>query len=334
MRYWVSIGLLLLVLSCATNESGWPTNDPVTLELPPGFPDIEFPEDNQLTEARIHLGRRLFYDTRLSKDNTIACATCHLVNEAFTDKNPISVGIDGRTGLRNAMTLANVAYQENFFMDGGVPTLELQVLAPIHDENEMDHSILEVIKELEQDEDMVRLAEIAYDRPVDSYVITRSIASFMRTIISGNSRYDAFIQGDISVFSEEEKRGYQVFQENNCAVCHSGFRLSDGEFHNIGLYEEYADMGRERISYTADDKGKFKTPTLRNIALTGPYMHDGSIETLEEVIDFFISGGHEHMNKNSLVAPLAVSEQQKRDLLAFLETLTDEEFISNVGFTP
>lgn len=334
MKWFIPISALVFIFACSSSDRQLVTNDAVVLDLPQGFPKIQFPEDNQLTEARIHLGRRLFYDTRFSKDNTIACASCHLVNQAFTDKNPISIGIEGRTGLRNSMTLANVAYGKRFFMDGGVPSLELQVLAPIHDENEMDHSILEIIKELEQDEEIVKLAAIAYDRPVDPFVITRSIASFMRTMISGNSRYDQYINGDSAVFNQQEVRGLAVFTDQNCTSCHSGFMLSDGDFHNIGLYEEYADKGRERISYTSNDNGKFKTPTLRNIALTGPYMHNGSIETLEEVIDFFISGGNEHINKSALVAPMALSNEEKADLLAFLETLTDEEFVSNVGFTP
>ena len=334
MRWLISIGLLLFVFSCSSSEKKLASNRPVILDLPEGFPEINFPEDNQLTEARIDLGRRLFYDTRFSKDNTIACASCHMVNQAFTDKKPQAVGLEDRVGIRNSMTLANVVYGENFFMDGGVPSLELQVLAPIHDKNEMDHSILEVIKDLEKDEEIVKLSQIAYDRPVDSFVITRAIASFMRTMISGNSKYDQFIHGDTAIFSTQEKRGLAVFQENGCRNCHSGFNLSDGDFHNVGLYVEYADFGRERISYTEDDRGKFKTPTLRNIELTGPYMHDGSIPELKQVIDFFNSGGEIHANKDPRIKPLNLTRQQKDDLLAFLKTLTDEEFVSNVGFAP
>ncbi len=212
----------------------------------------------------------------------------------------MSVGVDGATGMRNSPTLANVAYHTSFFRDGGVPTLERQVIAPVHDEVEMDHNITLAAETLRDLEPYRSLSMKAYGRPLDPFVITRAIASYERTLISGWSRYDRYMQGEQTALSDSEIRGMVLFNndELNCTACHNGHDLSDHDYHNIGLYLTYADVGRERITLDPADNGRFKTPTLRNIARTGPYMHDGSMSTMEQVIDHFASGGLPHVNRD------------------------------------
>lgn len=322
--------LILFISSCkkeAIEESK--TSMPYIVETPAGFPLMESPSDNRLTSSRVELGERLFFDTRLSRDNTVSCSSCHHPEKAFADGLIVSSGIDGQTGFRNSPSLANIGYNESFFADGGVPTLELQVMAPIHDEVEMDFLIADVADLLNQDNELRNLSFEAYDREIDPFVITRSIAAFERTLISGDAKYDRFLQNSEEL-SDLELEGLSIFEgeKGKCVSCHSGFNFTDNDFYNLGLYENYADEGRERITLNPLDNGKFKVPTLRNIDLTGPYMHDGSISSLEELIEFKVSGGLEHSNKSEKFVPLNLSQNEKNALIAFLKTLTDENFIS------
>ncbi len=310
-------------------------DSPYILEIPAHFPAIDFPEDNELTVKRVELGRRLFYDTRLSADNTISCASCHHQELAFSDGLRVSEGIEGRLGKRNAPTLGNVVYQERLFGEGGVPNLEIQILAPIGDENEFAHDVVQIESDLRSDATLNGLSKLAYNREIDIYVITRAISCFERTMITGNSRYDQFLNEGLEL-TEEEEVGRELFfgEQLKCGTCHSGHNFTDGGFHNIGLYLTYEDEGRYRITNDEADKGKFKTPTLRNIELTAPYMHNGSIGTLEEVVEHFNSGGLGHENQSELVVPLELTEQEKSQLLAFLKSLTDNEFINNPQLKP
>jgi cytochrome c peroxidase len=284
---------------------------------------------------RVALGKQLFFDKRLSRDSTVSCGSCHFQQHAFADFNQLSTGIDNRKGFRNSPTLVNLGYHPYFFFDGGVPTLELQILAPIEDENEMDFSVPAVIDRLKNDAAIQELSQLAYGRSFDPFVLTRSISAFQRTLISGNSRYDQFYyQGKSSALNDSEKRGMDLFFSNktNCSTCHSGFNFTNYDFANIGLYEFYADSGRTRITLNPADRGKFKTPTLRNIAVTAPYMHDGSINTLEAVIEHFNSGGKNHPSKDTLIKPLNLTATERTDLVNFLKALTDEEFLSNLKY--
>ena len=328
--------IIILASGCIRREPSLVVNEdrPYELDLPVGFPMPEIPEDNQLTYYRVELGKLLFHDTRMSRDESISCASCHLQSEAFADHQPIAVGIDDRIGLRNTPTLTNVAYNDRFFADGGVPSLELQVLAPIPNENEHDFTTLEIIERLKDDDQVQMMSSMAYGREFDSYVITRAIASYERTLISGNSRFDQFHFQGKNVLTQQELDGWQLFQEKQCVSCHSGFNFTDNQYHNIGQYAEYADAGRERISMDPADNGKFKTPTLRNIELTSPYMHDGSKESLEEVVEFFNSGGVGHVNQDERIVPLDLEESEQQALIAFLKSLTDEEFVTNPEFQP
>lgn len=311
-------------------------DDPlVKIEVPDHFPDFPETPDNLITEKKVELGRLLFHDARLSRDGTVSCASCHLQHLAFSDGLELSEGIEGRTGLRNAPTLANLAWHPRLFMDGGVPNLEVQILAPIQDENEMDHNILLVSEELSADAELQALSEEVFDRGIDPFTITRSIAAFERTIVSTNSKYDQFLQGEVQLTAQEEQ-GMNLFfsDELNCGSCHSGALFSDFSYTNIGLYKDYEDSGRERITLLEEDWGKFKVPPLQNVALTGPYMHDGSIATLEEVIDFFASGGLTHANKDPRMTAFDLSGDEKMALIAFLETLTDPSLLNNQNLSP
>jgi cytochrome c peroxidase len=251
---------------------------------------------------------------------------------AFSDTSARSTGVDGAMGLRNSPTLGNVAYHGSFFRDGGVPTLERQVLAPVHDPVEMDHDITLVAEQLREVEPYRTLSMKAYARALDPYVITRAIASYERTLISGWSRYDRYLQGQAEALSDAEIRGLALFNSErlNCTACHSGFDLSDHDFHNVGQYMTYADSGRARITLNPGDNGKFKTPTLRNVAMTAPYMHDGSLATLSQVIDLFASGGLPHPGRDPEMQSFVLSQEEKDDLIAFLSALTDERTLDQV----
>ena len=304
------------------------------VDIPVGFPELEFPEGNELTQTRVDLGRLLFYDPILSVDSTVSCASCHNQTLAFADNQIISPGVEGRLAMRNAPTLANVGYNPTLLFDGFLKTLEMQVLVPIQEHAEFSSNIVDIAEKLKKDSHYVRMSLEAYERLPDPYVITRAISSFERTLISGNSKYDQQVYQKKNVMNRSEKRGMNLFfNELNCAECHSGFNFTDFSVQNNGLYEVYADSGRQRATKIEADRAMFKVPTLRNIALTAPYMHDGSIATLEEVIMHYESGGKSHVNKSEKIKPFKLSKRERKDLIHFLETLTDHEFITNPAFS-
>lgn len=332
---FVILSLLFVACKPETAELIMPENKPYSLLLPAQFPEMPVPEDNPLTVDAVELGRLLFHDTRLSRDGLVSCATCHLQHLAFSDGQALSTGIEGRTGLRNAPSLANVGYAPRLFADGGVPSLELQVLAPIADVNEMDHNILLAAEELNQDPVLHELSMSAFQQGLTPYSITRALAAFERTLVSVDSKYDQYLLGELTL-TEDEMEGMALFMsdELKCASCHAGVLFSNFDYINIGLYSEYADAGRERITLNQEDLGKFKTPSLRNVALTAPYMHDGSMESLEDVIDFFASGGENHINKDLRIAGFQLSDEDKNKLIAFLHTLSDETLLQNPSYFP
>ncbi len=323
------ITLTLTITACRPDEAPQ-IQTPYNLELPPGFPPPLMPDDNLLTNERIELGKKLFFDPILSRDTTISCATCHLPAQAFADNLPVSIGIHGREGFRNVPSLANVAWHPHFFREGGSPNLEAQALGPIADEIEMDLTVAEAAARLRTDDEYMEMAKKAYDREPNAYVISRSLAAFQRILVSADAPYDQYIRGNQSALTIKQIRGSELFfNELQCATCHTGFNFTNYNFENNGLYENYEDEGRARLTMQPDDVGKFKIPSLRNVALTPPYMHDGSLPTLESVIEHYNSGGSTHVNKNSLIQALNLTAQQKSDLISFLESLTDETFINN-----
>lgn len=307
------------------------------LIIPVGFPTPEMPANNQLTVARVALGKRLFYEPLLSLDTSLTCASCHILSKGLADNQAISPGVHGRNGFRNPPTLTNVAYLDKVNKDGGVVKLGLQALVPIEDIDEMNLPIGQAASRLTDDSTYVKMAKQAYGRAPDAFVISRALAAFQRTMISGNSRYDQYhFQNKKGALTEQEKRGMDLFfsEKLNCSACHSGFNFTDNSFKNNGLYTEYKDQGRKRVTSIEEDNGLFRVPTLRNVGLTFPYMHDGSVATLEEVIDHYASGGVGFKNQSELVQGLEISKREKEDVIAFLHTLTDSTFVNNDFFLP
>jgi cytochrome c peroxidase len=329
------IAVLIVLAGCGDQPVF--VDESIVVRVPARFPPIHYPDDNHPTKLRILLGRKLFYDVRLSENNSIHCGSCHALSAAFTDGRATSTGMHGFAGKRNAPSLANVAWTPRLMMEGGVPSLETQVLAPLHDTLEMGASMMLAVDKLNLDVELRALSKAAYGRDsIDPYVITRALAAFQRTFLSGDSRYDRYKQNYATELSEQEILGMQLFfsEQTQCGSCHPDVLMSDFGYYNIGLYENYADNGKERATGRPEDIGKFKTPSLRNVALTAPYMHDGSLWSLSEVVAFFNAGGHPHPNKDQRIRPLGLSQQQQDDLVAFLNTLTDWNFVQNQHLLP
>ena len=322
---------ILLCNSCNKDEEGIkydyshfiPSHFPIPISNPDSIP----------TEAQFTLGKKLFFDPVLSRDGSLSCASCHKPSLAFADTVSVSAGVEGRLGNRNSPSLGNVVYQKKLLKEGGLPTLEMQVLVPIQEHAEFDNNIVEISDKLMTIPKYVEMSQAAYKRDPDPYVITRAISAFERTLFSGDSKYDQFLNGRTKLTAIEEQ-GLNLFMSNktNCSNCHSGFLLTNQNIENNGLYSVYKDIGAMRLTQNPSDEGKFKIPSLRNIALTYPYMHDGSLKTLEEVIEHYNSGGSNHKNKNTLIKPLNLSQSEIEALVAFLSTLTDYNFITNKNY--
>lgn len=311
-----------------------PNTDPL-IKPPLGFPAMVFPEGNEFTKARWELGKRLFNDTVLSIDKSISCGSCHHPHLAFSDSVALSPGVFKRDGVRNAPSLANIGYHPYFLREGGVPTIEMQVLVPIQEHNEFNHNIVEIAKELSKDSSYVKMSMAAYNRRPDPFVITRALANYERTFISGNSRYDQYtFQGNKKALNKAEKNGMKLFFSNRlqCGSCHGGFNFTNYAIENNGALVEYKDPGRFRFSKDSTDMAKFKVPSLRNVELTAPYMHTGEISSLEEVIERYNQGGVNNTYKNELIQPLNLTATEKAELLAFLKTLTDHTFVANTAW--
>lgn len=300
-----------------------------SIQLPDHFETLPIPDKNPMNSAKIELGNYLFYDPALSKDSSTSCASCHLPQLAFSDGRVKSIGIGDSIGMRNSPVLINLAYSPAFMMDGGVPTLELQVIAPLMHEGEMGFDLFKLEKRFAEKKLYQELSIKAFDRNLDAKAIAYALAAFQRTLLSYESNYDSFVAGDKDSFSVEEKRGFELFFSDslNCSTCHAGFNFTDYNYYNLGLYESYEDDGRGRVTEDLSDYGKFKVPTLRNIELSAPYMHDGSIASLEGLIKFKMTGGKEHSNKSDNFKDFDLSEVDQNALLAFLKTLTDPAFV-------
>lgn len=313
--------LAVLIISTCCLVQCTTTTGPAPLTplyvVPNGFPEPIFPADNLPSAERIALGKALFMSTALSRTNTMACASCHQEKHAFADTATVSIGIEGRRGTRNAPSLFNVAYHPYYMREGGVPTLEMQVQVPIEEHNEFDFNILQVQTRLAADTTIVAAALRAYGRLPDPFVITRAIACFERTLLSGASRVDR------QELTNAEQRGRVLFESarTNCTSCHGGFNYTTYAFENNGLAPVYADSGRYLLTRSPADIARFKVPSLRHVGQTAPYMHDGSTRTLRDVLDHYNSGGYLHPQKSPLIRPLGLSPQELDDLEAFLRAL-------------
>ncbi|HLH38904.1 MAG TPA: cytochrome c peroxidase [Bryobacteraceae bacterium] len=263
---------------------------------------LPVPEENPLTAEKIELGRRLFFDRRLSRDGSLACASCHDPERAYSDGRSVAVGVSGRIGRRNSPALINRGYGRLFFWDGRAASLEEQVLLPIQDSDEMNLS----------------LAEASARVGLAPGEISHALATFVRSILSGNSRFDQFVNGDRNALSAEEQAGLQLFRgKANCTACHVGPNFTDERLHNTGIAwrdGRFADSGAGH--------GDFKTPTLREIARTAPYMHDGSLATLNAVVEYYNRGGNGNPQLDPELHPLHLSEGEKRNLIQFLRSLS------------
>lgn len=300
---------------------------------PFGLPPVHWPQHNPYSLAKAELGRKLFFDKRLSTDGTVSCATCHQVPEAFADPNVIAVGIHGHKGKRHTPTIINVAYNDYQFWDGRAKNLEMQALGPIGNANEMTlekdskaayHDCENNIRQISEYGPLFKKAFGHEECTIED--IAMAIATFERTILSGNSPYDKYMAGDKTALTAEQIRGLALFKKVGCVNCHLGVNFTNNRFENIGvgMDEKDPDLGRYAITKDERDWGAFKVPTLREASLTAPYMHDGSLKTLEEVIDYYDKGGIPNKNLHSLMQPLHLSAQDKQDLLAFLISLNGE----------
>ncbi len=303
----------------------------ISFKQPHYFPNITFPEGNEPTQLRFELGRKLFYEKQLSKNEDVSCASCHRLPAAFTDGRTVS-SFHENEFARNAPTLANLAWSPYFMSEGGVPTLELQALGPIHEKHELALSMEEVIARLKNKSNYSILSKSAYGRELDAFTITRALACFERALISGDSKFDRYYFLKSNDYSDVEQKGMELFfsERTQCSSCHALPFFTDYEFYSLGL--EDADIGLERRTYSVADRGKFKTPTLRNIELTAPYMHNGSMSSLEEVVSFYNNGGGTRSTKDSRVKPMNLSKEEEAELVAFLKTLTDWNFVQHENF--
>lgn len=369
-RAWMAAGaaaILLGTIAAAPRQREW------TWELPKGFPEPRVPAENPMTAEKVALGRHLFYDTRLSVTGTFSCASCHHQDRAFADPLPRGVGATGEVHPRGSMSLANVVYTPALtWVNPNMRTLEAQALIPMFGEHPVELGLAgledSVLRTLGRDNRYRTMFPRAFPneaQPLSVQNITRAIASFQRTLLSGNSPYDRFLQGDTLAISRLARRGADLFfsERLECFHCHGGFSFSGSvdhknlpfpevEFHNTGLYNiggtggfPRENPGLREFTQREEDEGRFRAPTLRNIAVTAPYMHDGSIPTLDAVLDHYAAGGRtiptgphagvgsENPNKSEFINGFTLTAQERLELLAFFNSLTDSTFLTDPRFS-
>lgn len=335
------LGAVLITLSQCKKDP--PTNiisdpalsepTPYVFDIPNGFPSItNVPSDNPTTVEGVALGKKLFYDPILSGDNTQSCSSCHATAFGFSDNNKqFSEGIDGDLGDRNSPTIINALWGTSFFWDGRSSTLEDQALGPVPNPIEMHLPWEDAVAKLTAHAEYPELFEKAFNtRNITKEMTAKAIAQFERTFISANSRYDKYLAGNGTI-TPSEQRGYNLFfsERAECFHCHGTKLFTDNDFHNNGLDATFSDKGLGKVTENPNDNGKFKTPTLRNIGTSAPYMHDGRFATLEEVVEFYSTGVKFPSTIDPLMKNANLSTQEKADLVAFLKTLTDAEFITS-----
>ena len=287
------------------------------------YPEMQFPLDNPANPDAAKLGERLFFDPILSIDSTISCGSCHKPEMGFSTNDAVTPGVDGALGKRNSPSLMNVGFQPYFMREGGVPSLEMQVLVPLGDETEMAHNVVDAVRRLNRNTSYRNEFLGVYGDTASPYLLVRALANFERTLIDFSSAFDSYINGEGSSLSAEAVKGGQLFYgKANCVECHSGVLLTDFSFANNGsAILDSSDYGRELLTNESDDRYVFKTPSLRYVKQTAPYMHDGSVSTLAAVIEQYNSGGVSHSFTDPRIQPLDLSTAERNQLLAFLEAL-------------
>ena len=307
-----------MILSFTLAWMVFATSPSVFAAEPAGLPPVSHPKDNLPTEEKIALGKQLYFDGRLSADNKVACASCHDPAKGFSNGDQFATGVEGKKGGRNSPTVINAALQKFQFWDGRAKSLEEQALGPIQNPIEMNLSLDAVVAKLNAIEGYKSQFQKVFGTDVTSDGIAKAIAAYERTILSGDAPYDKFKAGDKSALSDSAQRGMKLFfGKANCVACHSGPNFTDNGFHNVGL--PGMDEGRAAISKSEGDKGAFKTPTLREISKSAPYMHDGSLKTLEEVVAHYIKGGTPNPHLDEEIFPLKLSADEAADLITFMK---------------
>ncbi|MBA3313831.1 MAG: c-type cytochrome [Planctomycetaceae bacterium] len=290
--------------------------------IPKSLGTFKHPEDNLSDPRKIALGKQLYFDPRLSADKTVSCATCHDPKHGWSDGRATSAGVGGQVGGRNAPTVINSAFHRFHFWDGRAATLEEQALGPIANPIEMNLPVEEAVKRLNEIEGYKKQFNEIFGGDVTKECLAKALAAYERTILSGDAPYDRFKAGDTSALSEPAVRGMKLFfGKANCSACHSGPNFTDFAFHNIGvgMDKPEPDKGRVVISELEGDTGAFKTPTLREVARSGPYMHDGGMKTLEEVVEYYAKGGTPNKYLDEEISKLNLTDQDKSDLVTFLK---------------
>jgi len=324
-----------------------PVGRPLQIKAPLGLPPVPVPADNPPTAETVALGRRLYYDPVLSSDNTISCASCHAAQTGFTDTHPVSIGVGGQKGTRHSPTVINSAYNYLQFWDGRAPSLEEQAKGPMINPVEMATTHADVVKRLQADPKYVALFKEAWGTDqITIDLVVKSIASFERTVLSGNSPFDRFYYGhDKKALSASAQRGFKLFvdpKKGDCEVCHTIGKeyalFTDNKFHNLGIGADtrgnMVDLGRFEQTKNEADWGAFKTPTLRNIAQRAPYMHDGTFPTLKDALGHYIGGGNLNAHLDKQIHALDfLTFDERDDMLAFLDSLT-APLPDNVGPPP
>jgi cytochrome c peroxidase len=311
---------LCLLLALLLSPAAWAA-DPLP-KLPLGLKPLPVPTDNPLTPEKVELGKQLYFDPRLSCDNTTSCATCHDPKKGWSNVENFATGVRGQKGGRSAPTIINAAYSDLQFWDGRAHRLEGQALGPIQNPIEMDMKLDECVSKLNQVEGYKTQFRKIFNSDVTPENIAKAIAAFERTVLSGNAPYDRFKAGDANALSAAAARGMKIFfGKGHCSACHVGPNFTDQAFHNIGvgINAPKPDLGRFEVTKVVGDKGAFKTPTLREIARSAPYMHDGSMKTLEEVVEHYAKGGTPNEQLDEEIFPIQMTSEEKADLVTFLK---------------
>jgi cytochrome c peroxidase len=308
------IGLILG--SCVPDES-------VFEGLNTAYPVLEYPADNPNNAAAASLGERLFFDPILSVDSSISCGSCHKPELGFATNDKVTPGVDGVLGKRNSPSLLNVGFQPYFMREGGVPSLEMQVLVPLGDATEMAHNVVDAVRRLNRNTSYRNEFLTVYGDTASAFLLVRALANFERTLVDFDAPFDHFIQGDATALSNEAIKGGKLFYgKAACVQCHSGVLLTDFGFANNGTaIVDSTDYGRELLTNESGDRYVFKVPSLRRVQITAPYMHDGSVSTLADVVEQYNTGGANHSYTDSRIEPLGLSVSEKAQLVAFLEAL-------------
>ena len=349
MKNILSILFLVVLIGfvgCEKSDTPDPPDEvydptPYQLAIPQGFPDMIIPDDNPMTVEGVALGRLLFYDTILSEDRSQSCASCHAPAFNFSDNGKqFSEGVRGDIGTRNSMPVINIGWMPELFWDGRARGVEGQALGPVPNPIEMHLRWVDAEQRIQNHDTYPDLFFKAFGtREIDSILVVKAIAQFERTMISSNSKWDRYLRGETSL-TQAEAQGFEIFftEKGDCFHCHATILFSDNLPHNNGLDAEFADLGYGGITNNPNDNGKFKTPTLRNIAFSAPFMHDGRFETLEEVVDFYSEGVQwsptiDPLMKKVNQGGVKLTDQEKQHLIAFIKTLTDTTFIQNPEFS-